>query len=157
MAAVDEPLHQLDHLRHVPGGPRLVRRWQAAERLFRGDQLPLVTKGEGPPRLADQRGLDEDLVVDIGDVADESDLVTLILQPAAQDVDIDPVPDVPDMRRSLDRETAEIDRHPAWVERLESAHRPGRGVVQLQGHRAIVRRAAPEFRRCEVVPIASTR
>jgi hypothetical protein len=37
----------------------------------------------------------EDLVVDVGDVADEGDLQPLLLQPAAQDVERDGAAQVP--------------------------------------------------------------
>ena len=53
--AVDQALHQLDHLRHVPGGPRLDRRRQAAERVVGGVEGPLVRGGPLPPRLAVRR------------------------------------------------------------------------------------------------------
>ena len=61
-----------------------------------------------------------------------------VLEPAPQDVEGDPVADVPDVRRSLDGEPAQVDRRLAGFERLEGPQRPGRGVVEVQAHRPIV-------------------
>ena len=58
------------------------------------------------PRLGD------DLVVDVGDVADERDVVAAVGEPAAQDVEDDAGADVPDVRRGLHGGAAQVDRAP---------------------------------------------
>ena len=71
------------------------------------------------------RGLDEDLVVDVGDIADESGRDAVVLQPVAQDVEGDPVADVADVRRPLDGEPAQVDRRRARVRAARTAAPPG--------------------------------
>ena len=68
-------------------------------------------------------GLAQDLVVDVGDVADEVDLVALVGQPAAQHVEVDRGPDVTDVRLRLHRETADVD---ARLARLGAGRSRGR-------------------------------
>ena len=68
--------HHLDHLGDVPGRPRLVGRRQDAEDVVGAGESALVLVRPRPPRASPVgRGLGEDLVVDVGDVADEGDLV----------------------------------------------------------------------------------
>src|SRR5690606_16407952 len=74
VAAVDQAAHQLHHLRDVPGGARLHRRRQAAQRVVGGGEGALVALGHRPPVHVLGAGDVEDLVVDIGDVAAERDL-----------------------------------------------------------------------------------
>ena len=54
---VDQPLHELDHLRDVPGRPRLDRRRQAAQRVVGREEFALVGRGPLPPRPAGRSGL----------------------------------------------------------------------------------------------------
>ena len=86
---VDQPLDQLDHLGDVPGGTGLGRRGQHAKRVVRLGEGPLEGGCPLPPRPARVGGLVEDLVVDVGDVADECHVVALGGQPAPQHVERD--------------------------------------------------------------------
>ena len=50
VAGLDQPPHQHDHLGHVPGGPRLDVRRQAAEHVVGAGEGALVPLGHRPPR-----------------------------------------------------------------------------------------------------------
>jgi len=54
-------------------------------------------------------GLAENLVVDVGDVADEQHVVSADAEPAAQHVEDDPAAEVFDVRHPLRRRTAQVD------------------------------------------------
>ena len=71
VAARDQLADQLEHLRDVAGGGRLVGRRQHVERVVRPVELALHRVGEVVPGPALLGGLGQDLVVDVGDVADE--------------------------------------------------------------------------------------
>ena len=106
---LDQLRDQLVHLRDVPGRARLVGRRQHAEPRVVLGQDPLVGVRDdqnGTPCLG---RLDEDLVVDVGDVADERDLVAGVQQPAAQHVIVDAGTKVADVRRRLHGEPTQVD------------------------------------------------
>ena len=87
VAALDQPPDQHDHLRDVPGGPRLDVRRPAAERVVGPGERALVAFGHDPWRNAlGPRGA-QDLVLHVGDVAAEGDLVPGRLEPADQHVE----------------------------------------------------------------------
>ena len=96
--AVDQPLHQRDHLGDVARGSRLVRGRQAAERVVGPRAGALVLVRPGPPGDAVRLGLREDLVVDVGDVADVGDVEAADGQPAPQHVESQGGADVADVR-----------------------------------------------------------
>src|SRR5690606_24071660 len=97
--------------------------------------------------------LRDDLVVDVGDVADEGDVEAAVLEPAAHDVEVQPRADVPDVGRRLHGGTTQVDRDATRLERGEVTDLPGAGVVQANSHHSRVvgpgecvclhRRAAP--------------
>jgi hypothetical protein len=134
VTALDEAAHHLDHLGDVPGGTRLVRRREAAEGLVAVVERPLVLVADGPPGAALVVRLGDDLVVDVGDVADERDVVAAVLEPAAHDVEVQTGPDVPDVRCGLHGGTTEVDRDATRHERGEVTDLPGAGVVQPNSH-----------------------
>src|SRR6478609_5601162 len=102
--------------------------YSGVERL-RGEAL--VAVGQGEPVLAGVGGLAQHLVVDVGDVAHERDVVAVTdLEPAAQHVERDGEPDVPDVRRTLRREATDVHADLARLARREVAQLPGRGVEQ---------------------------
>ena len=92
-------------------------------------------------------GLGQDLVVDVGDVADEVDVVAAGGQPAAQHVEVDRRAHVADVRLGLHGETADVDPRPALDEGDEVAHLARRGVVEPQSHRPSLGRTgrSPDF------------
>ena len=134
MPAFQENLNQADHLGDVPGGARLVGRWQAAERRVGVVEFPLIAVGVRPPLDAGRRRLRQDLVVDIGDIRHDGDLVALEGQPAPQHVEDHLFADVPEMRRGLDGEPTVIDRHLPGNQRDKVLDSSGGGVVQAQTH-----------------------
>ena len=62
-----------------------------------------------PPGPAQLGRLDQDLVVDVGDVGDDRDLVAVVLEPPAQHVEHDLFVDVADVRRALHGQTTVVD------------------------------------------------
>jgi hypothetical protein len=95
MTAIDQDLDHFDHLRDVPSSPRLIRWWQAAEGRVRLVQLSLEAVGVCEPRRAGFRGLDQDLVIDVGDVGDHRHLVATPGQPPAKHIKDHFLTDVP--------------------------------------------------------------
>ena len=91
-------LDEVDHVDHVAGGARLVRRRLHAKLAVRLGELAFVDIRALPPLLARGGGLVEDLVVDVGDIAHERHLVAQSLEPAAHHVERDGGADVADMR-----------------------------------------------------------
>ena len=76
-AIIDEPLHVVDHLGDMACGARFHTRGKHAELGVGAVELALVRGHPLPPRAAVFIGLGEDLVVDIGDVANERDVKPL--------------------------------------------------------------------------------
>ena len=132
--ALDQPAHQHDHLRDVPGGPRLDVRRAAADRVVGPGERALVTLGDDPGGDALAGRGAQDLVLDVGDVPAEGHPVAAGLQPPDQHVEAHRRPQVADVRRRLHRGAAQVHRHLARRDRHELAHRAGGGVVKLQSH-----------------------
>ena len=131
VALLDERLHERDHVGHVTGGARLVGGRLDAERVERLRGEALVAVGQGEPVLARLGRLAQHLVVDVGDVAHERDVVAVTdLEPAAQHVEGDGETDVADVRRTLRREPTDVHADLARLARREVAQLPGRGVEQ---------------------------
>src|SRR6185503_19683071 len=130
----------------MPGGTWLDGRRQAAQRTVAVPKSLLVDRRMCPPRPAGFGSLGDDLVVDIGDVADHGDLQATELQPPAQDVEVQPGTQVADVRGALHRRTAQVDRGPASLQRDEVPVRAGCGVVELERHPAILRAARTTYR-----------
>ena len=84
--SVEQAPDEVEHLGDVPGGPRLVGGGGHAQGPVGGVELALVALGPGPPGLGrgGGGGLGEDLVVDVGDIADEADPLTASFKPATQ-------------------------------------------------------------------------
>jgi hypothetical protein len=125
-----QPLDQLDHLGNVAGGTRFGRRGQYAEGVVSRGERPLVGGRPLPPRPAGVGRLVEDLVVDVGDVADEGDVETLGRQPATQYVERDAAADMPDVGQSLDGGPAEVDRGVPVAQGYEVTDHTRHGVVK---------------------------
>src|SRR5690606_39075047 len=132
--AVDEPPHQFDHFRDVPGGARLHRGRQAAQGVVGLSESAVVAFADLPPLHAFGRGDVENLVVDVGDVAAEDDPVAAVHQPAAEDVEADARADVPDVRGSLHGGTTQVQRDTSLTQRDEVTDLTGSGVVEAQTH-----------------------
>jgi hypothetical protein len=74
-------------------------------------------------------GFVEDLVVDVGDVADEGDVAAPRAEPTAQDVERDPATHMADVRQSLHGGAAQINGHVPEPHRHELTHGAHRRVV----------------------------
>jgi hypothetical protein len=129
VARFDQALDQFDHLGDVAGGPRLGGRRQHAEGVVGGRERPLVGRGPFPPGPIGGSRLVEDLVVDVGDVADEGDVAAPRAEPAAQDVERDPATHVADVRQSLHGGAAQINGDVPEPHRHELTHGTRRRVV----------------------------
>ena len=102
---------------------------RTSERVVGRGERPLVGGRPLPPRPARRGGLVEDLVVDVGDVADERDVVAARDQPAAQDVEGHPAADMPDVRQPLHGGAAQVDGDVPVAQRHEITHGTSRRVV----------------------------
>jgi len=80
----------------------------------------------------------QDLVVDIGDVADKGDVVAALSQPAPHYVERHSAADVPNVWRPLDGGPAHVHTHSSIAEGHEFADAARRGVVELNRHGATV-------------------
>jgi len=134
VAAVDELLHELDHVGDVAGCPRLIARADHSEGVVCVPELTLVGHRPGPPRLAGGRGLREDLVVDVGHVADHRHAQAGAGEPAGEDVEHDDRAHVPDVRRRLHGGSADVDSDLSRLQRDELAQRTRGGVEEVKGH-----------------------
>src|SRR4029450_5912391 len=76
----------------------------------------------------------DDLVVDVGVVADVQDLVAGGGQVAGEHVEHDHVAQVADGGPAVDGDPAQVDPNPAPVAGHERLLAPGEGVVELQDH-----------------------
>ena len=132
VAVVDDALDQVDHVDDMPGRARLVRGCEHAELVVRVRELALVMVCACPPILARCGGLVENLVVDVGHIANERDLVAEPLKPAANDVERDGRANMADMRGALHGRATHVHAHFAGFDRLETRDRMRRRVVELQ-------------------------
>src|SRR5690606_11429901 len=121
------------HLSDARGRARLIGRGEDAEGTVPGGELELHAVGECPPLLR-LGGVREDLVVDVGDVAHEGDVVAAPGDPAAPQVVDEGRAQVPDVRRRLHGGSADVDAHATWLERFEVEQLLGTGVVEAHGH-----------------------
>ncbi len=117
------------------GRSPVVRPWEVGSRALRTPRrTPARSAGPQPttPRTL-FGGLRDDLVVDVGDVADHRHVVAAGAQPAPQHVEHHPGRRCP-TRRGLHGGTAVVDRHLALFQGCEVTHSAGGGVIQAQGH-----------------------
>ena len=143
MALLDQLGDQLEHLRDVAGGGRLVGRRGDVERVVGLVELALHRVGEVVPGPALLGRLDQDLVVDVGDVADERDVVAAVAQPALQHVEVHRRPDVPDVRLRLHGQAADVETRLPLLEGHEVTDLAGLGVVEPEHRPSLGRRRAP--------------
>jgi hypothetical protein len=113
----------------VTSRPRLRGRRQDAERVVGCRECALVGRRPFPPGPVGSGGLVEDLVVDVGDVADERDVAAPRAEPAAQDVERDPAAHMTDVRQSLHGGAAQINGDVPGPYRHELTHGTCRRVV----------------------------
>ena len=99
-------------------------------------ELGVHRVGEVVPGPVLLGGLGEDLVVDVGDVADEVDGVAARRQPAAQHVEVDGRAHVADVRLRLHGEPTDVDARLPLLEGDEVTDFAGRSVMEAQGHPA---------------------
>ena len=122
VAVVDDLFDQIDHVDHVAGRTRLIRGRLNTQRVVSLSELALVNVRTFPPLLTGGRSLIENLVVDIGDVAHERDLVAQTLEPAAHHVKRDSRTNMADMRRALHGGATHVHADLTGLDRREIRH-----------------------------------
>lgn len=138
MTALDQQLDELDHLRHVARGVGLVGGPGDVEQPVGTGQLGRHLVGEVVPRTSLVGCLGEDLVVDVGGVADEGHPVTGRTQPALEHVEVHTRADVTDVGLRLHGQPAQIDADLALAQGHEVAHGAGGRVMDAERHSAIL-------------------
>ena len=133
MATIDETLHELDHLGNLLRGARAHVRVIDAEGVHVVDEGLGIERRDLLGRLALLLRTLDDLVIDIGDVLDESDLVTAILQVLAHHVEDEEGTGVADVNVVVDRGATCIHRHLARLVRRELLFAASCGVIDLHG------------------------
>jgi hypothetical protein len=124
----------------VAGGGRLVGRRRDVECLVGAVELALHRVGEVVPGSTLLGRLDEDLVVDVGCVADEGDVVAAMAQPALEDVEVDGRPHVPHVRLRLHGQAADVQARLPLLEGHEVTDLAGLGVVEAEHPPSLGRR-----------------
>ena len=92
-----------------------------------------VARREGDRILSEVVGAVDDLVVDIGEVADEGDLPVAVAEVANKGVEHDHRPGVAHVAVIVDRHAADIEADVSWLDGLEVLDLAGSGVVQAKG------------------------
>lgn len=115
--------------------PRFVTGRQHPQDVESPAGLPFESVTPGPPRPVRLSRLGQDLVVDVGHVPDQRDVVPVPAhQPPAQHVEGDREPDVADVRGALSGQPTDVDADLAGGERGELPQFAGGGVVQVQSN-----------------------
>src|SRR5699024_5018632 len=111
-------------------------RWQHPEDVVGGGELALEPVRPGPPGHSGLSGVDQDLVIDVGDVAHHGDVQTGPAQPAHQDVEGDRGAQVPDVRGPLHSGATQVDAHVPRGAGNEVVDLTGGGIMQANTHPA---------------------
>jgi hypothetical protein len=129
---VFQPVDEIQHLRHVLRGARLVIRFLDAERgrvLVHGAD---EARGQGLDRLLVLGGALDDLVVDVRDVADIGDAVAARAQPAPHHVEHDHETRVAEVHVVVDGDAADVHAHLVRPEADERLLGPAKRIEDLQ-------------------------
>ena len=132
MTLVHQRPDHRDHFRDVTGRTGLdvgVQQTQGFHILVKGAPRALRHLLDGFPRLV--RG-GNDLVVDVGDVADARHPFELVTQHAIEQVEGNERPGIADVGVVVDRRAAHVHAHMAWIERSERLLAARRRVVQRE-------------------------
>ena len=134
---------QVEHFRHELSGARLVVRAQDAERIgifmHEGDE----TVGQLLDRFAIFDGTPDDLVIDVGNVADVGHVVTAGLEPAIDHVEDDHDAGVPEVAVVINRHAAHVHAYLARFDGREKLLFPFQGVMDFEHRRGISQRGQP--------------
>ena len=138
MACSDQALDHRDHLRDVFGRARLDTGRQRPERRHIGMEIGGRARRQRGDRLVVLARRVDDLVFDIGDVADVDDVLgaVLLAQQPIELVEDDDRAAVADMREVVDGRPAHVHAHAIGIERLEALLSVGQRIVKRQWHRA---------------------
>ena len=130
-----EGLDQTQHLRHIVGGPRFVVGQRQAQSgkvaMHRRDHLV----GECADRDSTFEGAADDLVFDVGDVADIGDLQATGAQPTVDHVEGQHHPRMTQMAQVVDGDAADVHPHLACTQRHEDLQPARQSVVDSKTHR----------------------
>lgn len=124
------------HLFDIMRGPGLDVRRQHVHRCEIGMELGGGAGGQRGDIFVVLCGSGGDLVVNVGDVADERHTRIELSQQPGEDIRCQHGPQIADMREIVDRRSAVIDLHMLRIEWLERYSRTALAVVELKfGHR----------------------
>ena len=135
----DQLADHRDHLRQMLRRARLDVGGDAAERrdvAMKGPDVALGERLRRDPLLV--RALD-DLVLDVGDVADEAHPLSREAQVANEHVEHHHRARMADVAAVVDRHAADVESHLAGAKRRQRLDLPGQRVVQLQRHQRSTR------------------
>jgi hypothetical protein len=118
VAALEDPLDERDDARQAAGDAAARRRRQHLHAVVGLRERAGHAGGERPPRLVVVARVVDDLVVDVGDVADEHDPLPALEQPPVQDVERHGAAQVADVRPGLHGRAADVDADRAGLQRL---------------------------------------
>ncbi len=113
------------------GSQRFVIRSQHPECIHVFIEGSNVAIGDGPIVGSFLVGSPNDLVVDVGKVADKGDIVTVITEVAVDDVEDDGGTCMTDMAVVVNSYAADVKPHLAGFQRDEWLLGPGQGIVKL--------------------------
>ena len=135
----NQPLDQGDHLRDVGGGAGLDIGRQGAERRHIGVKLGRGAPGQRVDCLTGLARGGDDLVLDIGDVADIADVIRAVsvAQHAIQQIEGNDRAAIADMRQVIDGRAADIHPDQPRIDRLERLLAAGQRVVKDKRHQAV--------------------
>ena len=119
MSAAKESFDQGQCLRDVTGSSGLMGWRENTQRGVRARELRLDTVGACPPWFSLGCQV-QNLVVDVGDVANEGDRVAAVGEPASSEIVDEGATKVPDVRRGLHGRPAHIDGDSSWGQRDEA-------------------------------------
>jgi hypothetical protein len=132
VAVVLQALDHSQHLRHILGGARFgVGTCNAERRLVLMHRLD-ETAGQRRDRLAVLHGSTDDLVLDVGDVANVGHAIAAGPQPALDRIEGDEHAGVAHMAIVVDRHAADVHANLPGLQRDEGFLAAGQRVVELQ-------------------------
>ena len=129
MARINNALHVLHHLSNVARRPRLQRRRTHTQLAISPVKSTLMSSRPLPPRATIFCSLRQDLVINVGDIAHERDVKTLVLKPITHNIERHATTQMPNMRHRLHRRTTQIHRRMAGAQRFKIAELSGRRII----------------------------
>jgi len=138
---VQQFLHQLDDLAHVGGGARFDVRTLQVQSIEIGMHLGDQALGEGIAGFMVFGGALDDLIIHVGDVAHEGQVIAQIAKVTCHHVEGDEGAAVTDMTQVVDGDSTHVHAHLSGLQRFEFFFLACEGVVDLQHGITCVRKS----------------